>query len=75
MKDIDLYDLMGHKMTITTDVYAIVNRKGFILQHDNAGAKSSMQNHVKMKSLRWDVPLYPQDLSDLLIYRFRSLEY
>lgn len=52
MKDIDHYELMGHKMTITADVYAIVNREGFILQHDNAEVNSVKQNHVKLRSLR-----------------------
>ena len=85
---------MEHGSIINADVYcqqldrvneqlrrkwpALVNRKGVILQHDNARPHAAKQTQEKIRSLGWEVlphPPYSPDLAPTDFHLFRSLEH
>ena len=56
---------------------SLTNRKGVILQHDNARPHTSLKTKKKLLELDWDIlphPPYSPDLAPSDFYLFRSLQ-
>lgn len=92
-KGIILYELLSEKETINSDKYcsqiselkqaieqkqpALANRKGIVLQQDNARPHVSLATRNKLAELKFDVlvhPPYSPDLAPSDYHLFRSLQ-
>jgi histone-lysine N-methyltransferase SETMAR len=88
------FELMPQGRTITADIYcdqldrlnealkakrpALMNRKGVILQQDNARPHSAQITQKKIRQLDWEVlphPAYSPDVAPSDYHLFRSLEH
>jgi histone-lysine N-methyltransferase SETMAR len=92
-KGIVLFELLPRNETIHSDRYCgqleklahsiqkerpeLANRKGVVIQHDNARPHTSLATRQKLLSLGWDVlphPPYSPDLAPSDFHLFRSLQ-
>ena len=88
------WELLDSNLTITADIYcqqldrlnqelvrnrpALINRKGVILQHDNARPHIARQTQQKINQLGWEVlphPAYSPDMAPSDYHLFRSLQH
>ena len=88
------FEVLEHGQTINADLYceqldrvnqslienypAIVNRKGVILQHDNARPHCAKRTMEKINELGWEVlphPPYSPDIAPSDFHLFRSLQH
>lgn len=88
------FEILEQGQTVTADLYcqqlerlnqalivkhpALVNRKGVILQHDNARPHSAKQTQQKIRDLGWELlphPPYSPDISPSDYCLFRSMQH
>lgn len=88
------FELLKPGVTVTAELYCqqlnrlnnqllvkrpgLVNRKGVILQHDNARPHAARLTQEKIRQLNWEVlphPSYSPDIAPSDFYLFRSMEH
>jgi histone-lysine N-methyltransferase SETMAR len=88
------FEVLEYGQTVTADVYcgqlerlrdallakrpALINRKGVILQHDNAKPHTAKLTQQKLRGLGWEVmphPAYSPDVAPSDFHLFRSLQH
>ena len=74
---LDCQQLMRLKRAIKKKRPALINRKGVLFHHDNAGPHISLVTRQKLRELGWEVlmhPPYSPDLAPSNYHLFRSLK-